>query len=352
MPLKIRPRIEKIIIVKNTRNISLRVFLSVHADPTNTKLSTPLDQITIKSYQKLKIKIMGLCSDQKIYSREFDCDKYDALNIQIPVKFGESEITSLQLYEVNFTPGIEFFLGSFLPLVIDNNSKVLICDFDKTLIETRFHTTKDLINSLRSPLSSFPAINQTVDLVHKLQDLEYKIFILSASPHFYEKLIRDWLYQNKILTGHILLKDYRKIFSLSDLELTTKDIKTQGYYKISELIKTLIMTGIPQELTLIGDGFEADETIYLTLRALIYNAVDPWLVWQKIKNIKSFDLNAEQETKLLGYFQRLFSLPAPFENQVTIYIRCTKENIEQVKKRKLGIDFLENQRQIVNYYCA
>ena len=72
------------------------------------------------------------------------------------------------------------------------------------------------------------------------------------------------MYQNKIFTAGIFLKDVRQVFSLWDGDLSPRDITHQGLYKLNQLLDIINMTDIPDELVLMGDNFESDPVIYLS----------------------------------------------------------------------------------------
>ena len=122
--------------------------------------------------------------------------------------------------------------------------------------------------------------------------------------------MRDWLYTRGIHPTGIFLKDYRKIFSLFDLELTAKDIKNQGIYKLGQLINILLMTGPPQDLALIGDNFELDPLIYLTLAMILRGNHRPWDIWNQLKQEEDFKLNKHQDADFLNKMYLLEGLMA------------------------------------------
>jgi len=285
--------------------------------------------------------------------REYDSDSFGNFDIKIPSVINGAEIKVLQVFEVSYHPGLQLNLGSFIPLVITNPKKIVISDFDKTLLDTKFSTAKEVYNSLRKPLDYFPPVEGSIQLLNQYTDQGYHPFILSASPHFYEKAIRDWLYQNHIFAGSIFLKDYRNIFSFSDGVLTPKDMTNQGFYKLNQLVNILLMTGIPSSLVLMGDGFESDTFIYLCLKAILIDKADPWSIWNKIKKEKIFKLTSKQNAQFLSKFYQLGELIKNVESiDMTIYIRCTHDNIDHVKKKKFNMSFIEKNKESVEYYIA
>jgi hypothetical protein len=176
----------------------------------------------------------------------------------------------------------------------------VICDFDKTLVDTKYSTTKELYTSLTQPIDYFPTVTNSVDLIKTYIEQNHHPFILSASPHFYENAMRDWLYQNHIYTAGIFLKDYRHIFNLLELDLTTKDLKVQGMYKLNHLLDIILMVGIPDELVLMGDNFESDPIIYLALASLLKGSLDSWNFINFLDQHDSFQMNKKQKAHLLS----------------------------------------------------
>jgi hypothetical protein len=169
-----------------------------------------------------------------------------------------------------------------------------------------------------------------VDLLKGYVGEGFHPFILSASPHFYEDAMRDWLYKNEIYTAGIFLKDYRQVFSLFKGELRPKDIKMQGLYKLNHLLDILLMTGVPDELILIGDNFEADPIIYLTLAKILKSGLDPWSIWKKMVKEKTFKISRKQNFLLLNKIFQLDNLISDNQVNVKVYIRERKLNDEVI----------------------
>ena len=266
----------------------------------------PISSIGLFLGSVFRIKIQGLDREQNvIYERVFDSDRYGGLNLKVPVDEGGGEVATLQVYEVGQRPGLDLHLGSFIPIRIRDPKKVLICDFDKTLVDTRYSTTREMYHSLTRPLEDFPTVANSVSLVKGLISEGYHPFILSASPHFYEGAIRDWLYRNGIFTAGIFLKDYRLIFNLLDKKLTRKDIRIHGIYKLNQILDTLIMTGPPDHLVLVGDNFESDPTIYLCLAKLLVDSPPPWEMWRLLDRIDAIRTNRKQKSQLLNKIYRI-----------------------------------------------
>ena len=287
----------------------------------------PIQALRLLSSSEFKLKIIGLDSKQnEIYKKTFDSDGFGNFNFKIPLNEHRKKVVALQVYEVSKQPGLEIHLGTFIPLKINDPKKIIICDFDKTLVDTKYSTTREVYTSLTQPLEYFPTVTNSVDILRKYLDDGYHPFILSASPHFYEDAMRDWLYKNKIFTAGIFLKDYRQIFSLLELDLTPKDLKLQGLYKLNHLLDILLMTGIPDHLVLMGDNFESDPIIYLSLAKLLVDQMDPWKLWNLLQNQKGFEMNRKQNSQVLNKVYQLSNNIKDHNNngpkiELEIYIR-------------------------------
>lgn len=316
--------------------------------------TSPIQSIGIMRSDEYRIKVVGIGFDQKeIFIREYDSDSFGNFDIKIPLMINNQKIMALQVYEVSYHEGLQLLLGTYIPYEINNPKKIIISDFDKTLLDTKFSTAKEVYNSLSKPLDTFPAVEGSIELFNQFIDEKFQPFILSASPHFYENAIRDWLYQNGIYAGNIFLKDYRNIFSFSAGVLTPKDMKNQGFYKLNQLVNILLMTGMPEKLVLMGDGFESDAFIYLCLRSILVDNVDPWNVWNRVKKEKAFRLTSKQHSQFLSKFYQLGELAKQSGNlDMSIYIRCTKGIIKEVKARKFNQFFIEKNKSEVEYYIA
>lgn len=321
--------------------------------------TTPLQSIRLISAHEFRIKLVGMNdNDEEIFIKEYDSDSFGNFDIRIPDTIQGKVITKLLVYEISYHPGMQIHMGSFIPLVISSPIKIIISDFDKTLCDTKFSSFSELMNSLRRPLDYFPTIEPTVKMLKGKVQEGFHPFILSASPHFYANAMRDWLYKHKIYAGNIFLKDYRNIFSFSDGVLTPKDMKNQGFYKLAQLVNILNMTGIPDELILVGDGFESDTFIYLIMAAVLRDGVDPWGIWNQIKKDRVFQLTTKQNFHFLSKFYQLgekAKSKASKDNtniKLKIAIRCNEQILERCQNQHFKLNFLEKNRSLVDYYLA
>jgi hypothetical protein len=351
-----RPYLMNFMAIRSEKQISIRATVTDSTSPIRDtkKASSPIQSIGFMKSDEYRVKIVGLSAEQKeIFVREYDSDSFGNFEIKIPDHFGKSSIKVLQIYEVSYHEGLLLLLGTFLPYEIHDPKKIIVCDFDKTLVDTKFSSAKEVFNSLKKPLTEFPNIEGSIDLLKQHMDELYQPFILSASPHFYENALRDWFYQNQIYADNIFLKDYRKIFSFSDSILTTKDMKNQGFYKLNQLVTILLMTGIPRHLVLVGDGFEADSYIYLCLYSVLVDRTDPWTLWNRIKKEKGFKLTSRQNSQFLSKFYQLSELTNKIDTiSVKIFIRCNSEIMDKTKNKSFKLNLIEKNKAVISYYLA
>lgn len=267
------------------------------------EFSAPLKSIGLIKSKEAKLRVSAIDKQgELIFTKEYESDAFGGFDLKIPV---QTKIDHLHIYETSSKEGLELMLGSYLPLHLNEESRLIVSDFDKTLVDTKFSTFKEVIHSLKSPVSSFPNVERSLKYFKDYINEGHIPFILSASPHFYEKSIRDWSYQNKLFGPHILLKDYRNILSFTQGILTPKDVKRQGFYKLNQLVDLLLMTGIPKELVLMGDAFESDTFIYMTLLSVIADRYDPWKLWSEIKGARPFSFTSKQDSQFLTKFYQL-----------------------------------------------
>jgi phosphatidate phosphatase APP1 len=313
----------------------------------------PIHSLGLLSSNEFRVKVIVLTeNDEQTMMRSFDSDSFGNFNFKVP-RPDNSGPVRIKIYETNTHPGLELLIGSFIPTRIKTPKKILITDFDKTLVDTRYSTLKELYLSLRNPVSYFPPVESSIELIKNFTKNEYQPFIVSASPHFYENAIRDWLYQHEIFTSNIFLKDYRNIFSLFKGDLSTKDLKSQGFYKLNTIVNILLMTGIPDELILVGDGFESDAIIYLTLAAILVGKYDPWTLWNLIKKEESFKLTNQQHFRFLSKFYQLKNMSdAAGKCKLNIQIRCKPHMLEKLQQRTFNLDFANKLKDHVHYYVG
>jgi len=338
--------------------------LSIRASITDSKTSIqqtekslhsrPIQSLGLFSKESYRLKIVALnAKNETIFKREYDSDSFGRFEIKANAKFQGGQIEKLVAFETSKINGLDLYLGSFLPLVIKNPKKIIISDFDKTLVDTRYSTPKEMYYSLNRPLAYFPSVEPSIALLKNYMEKEFQPFILSASPHFYEAPIRDWLYQHELFVSDIFLKDYRDFFSIFDGRLSTKDLKKQGFYKLNQLIDILLMTGIPDELALMGDGFESDPFIYMVLKNLLTNNSDPWKNWKAIKNNAIFNLTSKQDSYFLTKFYQLSELAKKKPNvKIHIHIRATNNNVESLKTKKYEQISYQKANETIDYYLA
>ncbi|MAZ49700.1 MAG: hypothetical protein CME65_14155 [Halobacteriovoraceae bacterium] len=317
-------------------------------------LKLPINHMSLLNKNNFRLRIRGYGKNQaEILSREYDSDNFGNFELRIPALIDVADIEKLSIFETSIVNGLEMHLGSFYPIRIKEPKKIIISDFDKTLVDTKYSTPKEMYYSLNRPLSYFPSVEPSIELLKSYIEKDFQPFILSASPHFYERPIRDWLYQHELYVSDIFLKDYRDFFSLFDGRLATKDLKKQGFYKLNQLIDILLMTGIPDELVLVGDGFESDPFIYLVLKRLLIENRDPWKNWKAIKDHSIFNLTSKQDSYFLTKFYQLSELARKKDHiNIHIHIRSKQSNIEGLKNKNFDRVGFEELNKTVDYYLA
>ncbi|MGZ3787245.1 MAG: phosphatase domain-containing protein [Bacteriovorax sp.] len=347
------------IVTDDSINIKASITMKENTIAQNLELDIPTPKFPIQALRLLNayqftMKIVGVTKNQKeIYKKSFESDSFGNFNFKIPLTKEREQIEMLHLFEVRKRPGLELHLGTYIPLRIFSPKKLIICDFDKTLVDTKYSTTKEVYRSLTRPIDDNPTVTSSVNILHRYIKLGHHPFILSASPHFYEDSMRDWLYKNNIFSAGIFLKDYRHFFSFLEGELTTKDLKSQGLYKLNHLLDILLMTGIPDELVLMGDNFESDPAIYLTLAKILREDIDPWVIWNSIKEQDIFQLKKKQNSQFLNKIYQLDNLLTRKRKEknakktaIKIYIRKRFKGDELVppelfEKQKKLLDLIE-----------
>ncbi len=321
-----------------------------HSSTSDSEPRLPIQALRLLRSYEFKMKLVGLDAKQEVvFTKIYDSDILGDFRFKIPLTDKTRQIEAFQVYEVSKQEGLELQLGTALPLKIPNPRKIIICDFDKTLVDTRYSTTRELYTSLTKPLKHFPTLSHSLEILHDKIKAGFNPFILSASPHFYEEAMRDWLYQHQIYTAGIFLKDYRKVLSFLDGDLTPKDLKVQGLYKLNHLLDILGMTGLPDELVLMGDNFESDPVIYLTLSMILLGDQEPWQLWRALKENDAFQLSKRQDANFLD---KIYQLQNQLERRqgkdlpkLTIYIR------KQSSEDELRIpDFCQSRSNLIELY--
>ena len=328
-----RPYLVNFLAIKTQEFLSLKASVALKrietrllsdSDEVNSDSPTPFDNIRLLKSRKFVLRLEILGKERTLLkSLTFESDSIGNIREKISILKFTSDPQIIMVYEVNYHQGLEFFLGSFLPLIINPEQKLVICDFDKTLVDTSYSTTKEIYFSLTRPVGFFPDVTNGIELLKNSIAEGHQPFILSASPHFYEDTIRDWLYRQQIFQAGIFLKDYRIVFSLLEHNtLETKDIRVQGLYKLNHLLDILHMTEIPRNLRLIGDNFESDPLIYLILAKFLLDPIEPWALWNRVKSLKAFQLTDRQHSMLLGKFYHLAQKRSKHPIKIEIFIRA------------------------------
>ncbi len=283
-------------LTRNSIKIKALLFYKKNELFTSHNGFKPIESLFRFTSKLMKIKIeLYDESHQLVGVKETQSDRFGNINTTIPFA-KPKQISKIKLYllEPKFV-----FLSELSPQAINRHGKMIICDFDKTLVDTKYRTPKEIFHSLTGPISQYRKIGSSVDLFKSLIDKGYSPFIVSASPHFYELAIRKWINQEGLPQCPMTLKNYRDIFSLWHERLSFKDLLVHGNYKLQAMLDILIMTGIPEDLVLIGDSSETDPEIYLLLKNLLTSEQSIWELWKEFKDLKCFQLTNAQSSQIL-----------------------------------------------------
>ena len=327
-----RPRLVHFLAISTEEFLSIKAFL-VMEFPWKLKFPIPLYGFPLLGSHSFSIKILGFDGDgHLLYQEGFDSDSWGTFNLKIPLNDKRKNIHAVSIYETRHCPGLELFMGTIIPMNIASPKNIIISDFDKTLVHTRYSNLTELYHSLTRPLSDFPTLTNSLKMFKEHINKGLHPFILSSSPHFYENAIRDWLHSHQIYNAGIFLKDYRRVFSFLETVLTIKDLRTQGPYKFNRLLDIILMVGVPRKLVLMGDNFEADPAIYASLALLLHKKVTSWELWQQLKKHPSFSANPRQEGQLLD---KIYRLEGMLKNEtilpdIRIFIR-KKKNADKIE---------------------
>lgn len=311
----------------------------------------PIENLGLLRSRKFYICIHLLGQEGKSLNiLKYETDSMGQLEARLPAQVGKKKVHSLILYETSFVEGIDLFLGAIIPTKLQEYNKIVISDFDKTLLETQFQTLPDLYQSLRSPMQSWPTLPRGLELFKNYIGHDFLPFVLSASPHFYMRPIRDWLYQQEIYQAHIFLKDYRHFLWNGTGALTTKDIKKQGFYKLRQLITIISLTGIPDEIALMGDAIEHDVDIYMILTAFLLRKQSPWELWNQIKSQKIFHFTTKQDFDFLNRLYILDQKLAKKRPQISISIRGPHRDLTSLKNKTAILNSVKDEYKKINFY--
>lgn len=354
-----RPMIASLSLIQNSSFLSLRCTIELNAPPqASTSLLEQLERELIPSQffkwrnrKVFKLRVEGLSADHHlVYTNEVVEDNYGQFLLQLPTKVAGVELRFIRLYEAAHRARTQFYLGLFIPTLLGKSSKIVISDFDKTLLDTKYSSPKEMLQSFKSPLNSYQPVNSSLNRLQQFIAEDYLPFIVSASPHFYEHPIKDWLYQQEIYTSNIYLKDYRKIFSLFNDEWTSKDIVKQTYYKIFHLLDIILQCDLPREMIMIGDDHEADPEVYLLCRALLLRKISPNQLWKMLQHKPNLVMTPKQSSILLlklyeveSLMDRKFYVP-----QIKIFIR--QLHAPKPLAQLISLEMLQTDVSVLEFY--
>ncbi len=327
--MPIRPYIinSTAIVYQNNLGINISVAPQNSAQFLNKKVNLQ-EKSPMQNFQIFKTRnfiLEMLLKDEfenVIFKFKFNTDRfgYSSFKVELPDHLKEKKYFIISFLE-HGNLGITHFLGSIAPFFLDDPLKILICDFDKTLVDTSYKTISDVYSSLTMPTRNFPTVTEALSLFKQYIHQGYSPFILSASPHFYVKSINEWLQGKGIFPLGIFLKDYRQILSPFFGLLGLKDLTNQGVYKLTGLLEILLITGIPKKLVLMGDNFESDPLIYQIFAEVLNSDKTTEELLTKIKRIPTFSLT---DAQYLALYDKISSIKSQKQDNVEIEVLIRK----------------------------
>ena len=117
---------------------------------------------------------------------------------------------------------------------------------------------------------------------------------------------------------------------------------------MNHLLDILLMTGIPKKMVLIGDNFESDPLIYVSLLQLMQDRHDPWDIWNRLRKDASFKLTNRQNSHFLAKIYQLQNHLQNYKKQynttpdLTIYIRKKNEDDQLKLPEKMLESYKDN----------
>lgn len=340
-----RPKIISINSVITENYLSVRGLVGVEpVKNINLKHITPVSRVRL--LKKKKFNIHFKINDNH---SSLETDQYGFFSYRERVSFNDSLSSNIEftLHAKQDSDATLYFLGSYQPSILTKQKKIVISDFDKTLVETKYKTFKEVYQSLTLPIINFPTLKfQTEFLKEKINE-GHLPFILSSSPNFYGPSIKEWLKLNNIPSDNIFLKDYRQFLSLFPSDLFLKDISSHGVHKLSQLINIYLMTNIPSEIVLMGDNSESDPLIYSIFAKIAADDFSPDDLWNEIKSKKEFLFTNTQSLKFLNklYQAKNLNRNKKAKTKISIYIRPVPD-----KKNKSLPKFLEEYQNKIEYF--
>ena len=343
---KFRPKVISLNSVCTNKKLSIKLCVGLEpARPTKNKKITPISRLTLLKKNKFNIFIKVLGKNES-HEQVVTTDSFG--NAFLKQELKSNIDIEFKVYVNDKVQNVRFFLGSFRPSTLDDKRKIIISDFDKTLVDTKYSTLKELYNSLTKPVSDFPQVKSFLKLFKDNINDGYLPFILSSSPNFYGPTIKQWLSEQGISDQNIFLKDYRHFFSFFSTELFFKDISTHGVHKLNSLIDIFLMTEIPNHIVLLGDSSEADPLIYSIFYKISLGSFAPDDLWDEIKTKNEFRLTDSQSLQFLG---KLYEVKNKLskkkkETVINIFIR----NVPGKKFKKQVPSFIKEEFKKINFY--
>lgn len=343
---KFRPKVISLNSICTNAKLSIKLCVGLEPSrPFENKKVTPISRLTLLKKNKFNIFIQILGANES-HEQIITTDSFG--NAFLNQKLKSNLDIKFKVYVNDRVQNIRFYLGEFKPSTLDDKRKIIISDFDKTLVDTKYSNLKELYNSLTKPVSDFPKVKNFLKLFKDYISDGYLPFILSSSPNFYGPTIKQWLSEQDIGDQNIFLKDYRHFFSFFSTELFFKDISTHGVHKLNSLLDIFLMTEIPNHIVLLGDSSEADPLIYSIFYKISLGSFAPDDLWDEIKSKKEFRLTDSQSLQFLA---KLYEVKNKLtkknrETIIDIFIR----NVPGKRFNKQVPSFITEEFKKINFY--
>ena len=143
---KYRPKVISQNSICSGKVLSLKLsiaYVSVNQD--GSKKITPISRLSLLQKNKFNLAIKIQTATES-HERLISTDNFGTVYLKQKLKDPKQII--YKAYAINQTQNIKFFLGKYEPSILDNDKNIIVSDFDKTLVDTKYSTIKELYHSL------------------------------------------------------------------------------------------------------------------------------------------------------------------------------------------------------------
>ena len=129
-----RPNLVHFLAIRTDEFISIKASLSliqsILYQEKKKGSAFPIQDVHLLESHEFEIKIEGLdTQNQKVFEKSYDSDNFGNFNFKIPLTGEAKNIEHLRIYEIKRYDGLELHLGSFILLKLEQQKKLIICDF-------------------------------------------------------------------------------------------------------------------------------------------------------------------------------------------------------------------------------